>query len=380
MSSLPSASRPPLPPDRAEQAILLLEHATTYAIYTMDAESRVVLWNAGAERILGWTETEAVGQTGDVIFTPEDRDAGVPERERATARTEGRAADLRWHVRRDGSRFWADGTLIALYDEPRGEAPRAVRGFAKILRDETVAHEQHLALEALNDALEARVAERTAQVRALAAAVGDAEADVRQQIATVLHDDLQQVLYGLQLGAGALTRTLGARPDLEPEADRVRQMHSWATQALQVTREITLGLVAPVDTQETFAAALTTLAAHTESLYHVAVPVVVGPGADLPDRITRAFVLQTVRELLFNAVKHAGVDTVTIEVAMRDDGVETTVSDAGRGFDPSASRAGMGLRRARQRVDLAGGRLSVESTPGVGTRARLWVPRTEPPL
>jgi PAS domain S-box-containing protein len=110
---------------------LLVENAREYAVFAMDEETRITMWSPGAERILGWTREEALGQTGAIIFTAEDRAAGVPEREIGAARAEGSAPDERWHVRKDGSRFWATGAMVALRDEA------GVHGFAKILRDNT---------------------------------------------------------------------------------------------------------------------------------------------------------------------------------------------------------------------------------------------------
>ena len=93
----------------------------------------------GAKAVLGWDEAEVVGQQGDLIFTPEDRAANRPEVEMKKALTEGRAADERWHVKRDGTLFWASGQLTPLYDG-------SLHGFLKILRDHT---EQRRAAEHL---------------------------------------------------------------------------------------------------------------------------------------------------------------------------------------------------------------------------------------
>jgi len=124
--------RPPPFASADEQFRLLMSAVTDYAIFFTDPERRVVTWNAGAERILGWTEAEVTGQDARVIFTPEDRQEGEHEREFTTAATEGRALDERWHLRKDGSRFWGSGIVTALHDE-HGE----LRGFCKILRDLT---------------------------------------------------------------------------------------------------------------------------------------------------------------------------------------------------------------------------------------------------
>ena len=99
-----------------ERLGLIVQSVTDYAIFTLDTDFRVNGWNPGAEAIFGYTEGEIVGRPGDVVFTPEDRAAGAPEAEAETARRDGRAADERWHVREDGSRFFASGVLTPLGD------------------------------------------------------------------------------------------------------------------------------------------------------------------------------------------------------------------------------------------------------------------------
>jgi PAS domain S-box-containing protein len=87
----------------------VIEQVDDYAIFTLTNEGRVITWNEGAERILGFSEEEALGQPGSFIFTPEDKEKGEDERELETARRTGKANDERWHLRRDGSRFFASG-------------------------------------------------------------------------------------------------------------------------------------------------------------------------------------------------------------------------------------------------------------------------------
>ncbi len=96
--------------DRETHLELILDSAKDYAIFTQDLDGHVTSWNAGAERVLGYTESEIVGQHGRLIFTPEDSAAGKPELEMHIALTQGKAVNERWHVRKDGSRFWGSGT------------------------------------------------------------------------------------------------------------------------------------------------------------------------------------------------------------------------------------------------------------------------------
>jgi len=121
--------------DRREDAELyrfLVESAKDYAIFTMDRDRRVLTWNPGAERVFGYGTGEILGKPADLVFTPEDRERGRPEREMQTALEAGRAEDTRWHQSKDGERLWVDGVMMPLKDD----AGRA-RGFVKILRDRT---------------------------------------------------------------------------------------------------------------------------------------------------------------------------------------------------------------------------------------------------
>jgi two-component system CheB/CheR fusion protein len=113
-----------------ERLRMMVESAVEYAIFSLDLERRVTSWNRGAERLLGYSEQEMVGQSGDIVFTAEDRARKEPEKEARTARREGRAADEREHVRKDGSRFSASGILMLM----RNHGGEAI-GFVKILRD-----------------------------------------------------------------------------------------------------------------------------------------------------------------------------------------------------------------------------------------------------
>ncbi|WP_375455434.1 PAS domain S-box protein [uncultured Methylobacterium sp.] len=121
----------------------VFDSAIDYAIIVMDLDGRVTDWNAGATRILGWSPDEMRGRAGDIFFLPEDRSGAAPEREMRAALEHGRGADERWHLRKDGSRFWASGEMMALRDE----AGTAV-GFVKILRDRTEQRRSAAALAA----------------------------------------------------------------------------------------------------------------------------------------------------------------------------------------------------------------------------------------
>src|SRR5215207_6653289 len=147
----------------------LVEAAKDYAIFMTDADGRVSTWNEGAQRLFGHGEGEIVGEDASVRFTPEDREGEAPERELQKARKEGRAEDERWHMRTDGSRFWASGFVRPVLDEEDN-----LIGFSKVARDLT---ERKRAEETVD---EVRLAER-------------------ERLARDLHDlVLQDLAYALQ--------------------------------------------------------------------------------------------------------------------------------------------------------------------------------------
>jgi two-component system, chemotaxis family, CheB/CheR fusion protein len=116
---------------------LFVESVHDYALFQMDTDGTIVAWNAGAERLLGWKEQEALGRKAAMVFTPEDVAKGEADKELETARSKGSAEDERWHVRKDGSRFFASGVLTQVCDEND-----RLLGFAKVMRDVTARKEQ----------------------------------------------------------------------------------------------------------------------------------------------------------------------------------------------------------------------------------------------
>lgn len=122
---------------------LLVEGVKDYAIFMIDVEGHIASWNIGAERILGYQEAEIVDQPFSCIFTPEDIALGEEEQELRTAAAEGRALDERWHIRQDGTLFWASGIVTAIRDQ-QGK----LQGFSKILRDITERKQAEEALQA----------------------------------------------------------------------------------------------------------------------------------------------------------------------------------------------------------------------------------------
>ncbi|MFN7138185.1 MAG: sensor histidine kinase, partial [Limisphaerales bacterium] len=145
---------------QSEQMLrLTFDSAQAFVIITTDLEGRILEWNPGAENVFGWKRAEVIGVKADIVFTPEDRAAGAPEGERATALKEGTAKDERWHLHKSGQRVYISGSVRRLND-PQGNPI----GFAKFGSDLTFRKQMEDELRKSQSVLEKRVVERTAKL------------------------------------------------------------------------------------------------------------------------------------------------------------------------------------------------------------------------
>jgi PAS domain S-box-containing protein len=323
----------------------LVESAKDYAIFMTDADGRVSTWNEGAQRLFGYGEAEIVGEDASVLFTPEDRESGAPERELEKARNEGRAEDERWHVRKDGSRFWASGFV-----RPVLEAEDNLIGFSKVARDLT---ERKRAEKALD---EVRRAER-------------------ERLARDLHDlVLQDLAYALQVAqAYRLTRKEhegeGAL-NLKAIIDSLRRASQGLREALYELRAgETVGRALPRAVED-----LVALERRRSKAMEVELTVQEGVPTKLPEEVCKG-VLLVVREALTNARRHSSARRVRVVLGATEEEIVVEVSDDGVGFDPRQSTQSVGLGAMRERTALLSGRLAVFSEPAEGTTLRLRVPR-----
>jgi PAS domain S-box-containing protein len=137
-----------------QRLALLIDAVQEYAIYLLDADGTVATWNEGAGRIKGYRPEEILGQHFSVFFTPEDVADGKPQRELEEAAEVGSCRDEGWRVRKDGTTFWANVVITALFD-----ADGRVQGYAKVTRDET---DRRLAAQQDQDLQRVRDLERIA--------------------------------------------------------------------------------------------------------------------------------------------------------------------------------------------------------------------------
>jgi two-component system, chemotaxis family, CheB/CheR fusion protein len=251
-------------------------------------------------------------------------------------------------------------------------------GIIAVWHDITAAKQAQDELRGLNETLEARVVERTKQVRTLASTLTMAEQEERRRISQILHDDLQQLLYGMQMRMMAIGTdiTTGEYTHL---ADYAQEVYTWLGEAIQTTRRLTVDLSPPVLKNEGLADALRWLATQMAAVNGLQVELRTADAGALISEDMRVFLFQIVRELLFNVVKHAQTDQATVELHQEAaDEIAITVQDKGRGFDVTAAqeRSGFGLFNIRERLNLFGGRMEIDSTLGHGTRVTIYVPIT----
>ena len=140
-----------------------VETAEDHAIVTLDPAGRVIHWNRGAEKAFGYPGEEMLGRSWEAIFSPSDRESGVPGRELTTAALVGKHREERWHARKDGSAFWGVGVLTALRADDG-----SLLGYGQIVSDQTDLKERELALEARAAALQQAERRRTAFLAVLA--------------------------------------------------------------------------------------------------------------------------------------------------------------------------------------------------------------------
>jgi len=363
-----------------EEFRLLVQSVTDYGIYMLDPEGNVATWNAGAQRIKGYAPEEIVGQHFSRFYTEEDRAAGAPQRALATALHEGRFENEAWRVRKDGTRFWASIVI-----DPVREPDGTLRGFAKVTRDITERREVQLELERAREALfQSQKMEAIGQLTGgvahdfnnlLTAVIGSLEL-VRKRLPA---DDrnlllIDNAMQAARRGATLTQRMLAfaRRQELDPELASVAALVTGMTTLF----DHTLGpsIVLDVDCP----ASLPPVRVDVNQLEMALLNLVV----NARDAMPRGGVIAI-------SAREATADPASTFPLPAGRYVRLSVRDQGHGMDAiTLARAtepffttkgvgkgtGLGLSMVHGLAEQLGGRLQLESVPGIGTTASLWIP------
>jgi PAS domain S-box-containing protein len=335
-------------------------------LWRSDAAGNTTWYNDRWIEYTGQTPQGALGWGWIDAIHPDDRARSAESYRHAAER--GQTLQQEHRIRRhDGEYRW-----FLVRAEPQLDENEEVIYFFGTATD---VHEQHEARKTL----EGHVKERTQQVRELARRLTMAEQEERHRISQILHDDLQQLLYGVDMKLEILRRS-GEKLDPAAFYKNIDETRDWVGRAVATTRELTVELSPPILRSEGLADALEWLQRQMKELHGLSVELVADHPFRIPDESLRVLLTQIIRELLFNIKKHAGVDHAVIELAADENMLVATVIDEGHGFEASKrvpgrdQIGGFGLYSARERLQLVGGSLEVFSAPNMGSRIVIRCP------
>jgi PAS domain S-box-containing protein len=344
--------------------------------WRLDMRCNVLTWSDETHRIFGVPKgTPLTYEMFLAMVLPEDRKY-VKAKWNATLR--GKPYDIEHRIVAEGKLKWIREKAYLELDDA-GKLIGAF-GIAQDITERKLAEQR---IRKLNEKLERRVAERTAEVRqqadqlrALASQLSQAEHHERKRLARVLHDHIQQLLVAARMQLGWMKR------DSNPERLQAtaQGVDGILHEALDASRSLTFDLSPPALHEGGLIGGLSWLASRMLEKNRFTVNLRADNKAEPATEETRFLLFECVRELLFNAAKHAGVSEAQVSLLRTRDGqIRLIVSDRGKGFDPDiinkrrSEAATYGLFSIRERLAHAGGRMEIESMPGRGTRVTLRV-------
>ena len=364
-----------------ERFRILVEGTPDYAMFLLNKDNVITYWSSGAERVFGWTREEAVGQGGDIIFTPEDKEKGAVEKEIEVALKEGRAPDRRYHVRKDGSRFWADGVMRRL-DHDEG----TWRGLAKIARDATDQKTIEEALRHARDEMEQRVLERTRDLLAINTELEQTMSQRQQlekellqiserekrRIGEDLHDMVCQELTATALLLKSKAKNIAN--ESKAAAAALEESAQTVNRNVGLTRDLARGLQ-PTDLKgPDLKQALRSLAEQACESSNINCHFKAARGVRVSDNTVALHLYRVAQEALKNAVKHSGAKNILIHLDRSETHVCVSVQDDGKGFSPKKRSKGLGLHIMRYRANALGGELKIEKRRNGGMDVTCKIP------
>jgi PAS domain S-box-containing protein len=344
---------------------LLVEGARDYAIYMMDPLGHVTSWNAGAERIKGYSAPEIIGRHYSTFFPDEDVKAGKPLEILATAEREGSVEQEGWRVRKDGSRFWVDAIVTALRDDSG-----KLLGFSKITRDATerMRHQEALQNEiAEKEKAQRELSKSEQSLRRLSLSLLRSQDEERRRIGREMHDSLGQYLTALKMKLGVLC---AKQPD--PTAaftDQLEQCNVLLEECVKEVRTISYLLYPPMLEEMGLKSAIPWYLDGFAQRSGIKTAFEITEGFGRAPRDVELAMFRVLQESLTNAHKHSGSVKVEIKMSRNHATLHLQVRDYGKGLPQAiaagAPTQGVGLRGMNERMIQIGGTLTVTNAqPG----------------
>ncbi len=248
-----------------------------------------------------------------------------------------------------------------------------------IKQSQAALEESRKKLKTLNENLENVVVERTEQVRALSRALALAEQRERKQFSQVLHENLQQILFAAKMHIDQHVIDHERRGSLMKD-DEIEGSAALLTKAIEVTRAMALELNPPILRRQGLSDALEWLAKHMYQAYGLSTSLDIDPETASVRGERQLMLVQMTRELLNNVLRHAGVKEAALQATCQNGRIQISVRDSGVGFDPAEApetidpEERFGLFSIEEKLRLFGGKLTIESAPGKGTKATMEAP------
>lgn len=238
-------------------------------------------------------------------------------------------------------------------------------------------HARENELKELNETLEERVEERTRQVRRLTSRLTMAEQRERRRIANLLHDNLQQRLYGIQLKMSSLQED--GQSGKEKLLRQIKELEVQLDEVIHSARQLSVGMSPPVLETDGLTGTIEWLRSYMKETEGLDVRLSADREFRMEDEDKQVLLFQVTRELLLNVSEHAGVDRAQVDLVDEGDALLLRVIDEGSGFDPrqvgeKSYDEAFGLTAARERIRSFGGNLEIDTAPGEGTRVDVRVP------
>lgn len=322
-------------------------------------------------KLLGYTEEELQQMAFAGLVHPDDREANLAEINRLVA-GEVTAFEIKnRYMHKNGLPVWVYKFVSIL----PGEAGQPGH-FLALVSDITPTLQAKAMLDNLNEALLERTnlaEKRAADVQQLAMELSLAEDRERQRLASVLHDDLQQMLAYLKI---QLTSPISN----EDEGNNIDRIAGLVDRCIDHCRNLSHDLNPPILKKKDFAGALKWLCRRMHERLGLAVDLQMPPDQSIHPFVLSSMLFRSIRELLFNVSKHAGVKSASVVARVENDRFLVTVKDAGVGCDPALLRTKQneedvfGLFDIEDRIRFLGGEVRIDSRPGKGFEVTLSIP------